>query len=201
MASTVVDQAEAMPRVHRDVLFEELDHPGIVASHGPVAQGGSCDPAGSTGLTLAQTMVRHQRLHVPVGVEGTRVGFNFAAFDMLISPAVVNEKLEELVGPAIQRIPVVVGEDQSFEILNVCERVACLDDSRSQVMRWTASDGRPDKVGQYRMVIGLKIDGSRVEGRQIFRVAGWGIALIVSDDVKRLLEKCGLSGVVYQRVD
>lgn len=34
MASTVVDQAEAMPRVHRDVLFEELDHPGIVASHG-----------------------------------------------------------------------------------------------------------------------------------------------------------------------
>nr|WP_297532747.1 DUF1629 domain-containing protein [uncultured Roseateles sp.] len=167
--------------------------------------GAPIDPSGSEIdariFTDGVPVPSQPRLHVPVGVEGTRVGFNFAAFDMLISPAVVNEKLEELVGPAIQRIPVVVGEDQSFEILNVCERVACLDDSRSQVMRWTASDGRPDKVGQYRMVIGLKIDGSRVEGRQIFRVAGWGIALIVSDDVKRLLEKCGLSGVVYQRVD
>lgn len=63
MVSAVVDQAEAMPRLHRDVLFEELDQPAIIESHGPVVQRESCDPAGSTSSTFAQAVVRRLRLH------------------------------------------------------------------------------------------------------------------------------------------
>ena len=140
-------------------------------------------------------------LQIPVGVHGARVGFNLAAFDMVVLPAAINQELQRLVGSSIQRIPVVIDEDDRFEILNVCELVECLDDSRSGVQRWTTMDGRPEKVGQYRMVVGLKIDGTLAQGRHIFRVAGWEIGLIVSDDVKRLFEDHDLTGVVYQRVD
>ncbi|SFR71262.1 hypothetical protein SAMN05428960_0358 [Mitsuaria sp. PDC51] len=140
-------------------------------------------------------------LVVPVDQDGERIGFNFAAFDMVVTPAAINEKLGSLAGAAIQRFPVLTDSDEAFEILNVCDLVECLDETRCHVTRWTPSDGRPEKIGEYRMVVGLKIDANRAAGHHIFRVAGWSIALIVSEDVKKLFENAGLSGVVYQRVD
>lgn len=63
VARTIVDQPEAMSRIDREVLVQELGHPGVVGSHGSVAQSGSGDPADSTGLALAQALVVNQRLN------------------------------------------------------------------------------------------------------------------------------------------
>lgn len=141
-------------------------------------------------------------LRLPLRRSGPEVDFNFCDFDMVVTPAKFNVELEALVGPAIQRVPVAIDAHASdFEILNVCELVPCLDESRSLFTKWTDQDGRPDKVGQIRMVAKLKIDPSIVLGHHLFRVAGWPIALIASQEVKSLFESRNLSGLRFEEVD
>lgn len=141
-------------------------------------------------------------LELPLRRNGDEVGFNFCDFDMVVTPAVLNAELETLVGTAIQRIPVMVeGRRDEFEILNICELVPCLDESRSLFTKWSDADGRPEKIGQFRMIAKLKIDPVVAECHQIFRVAGWPIALIVSEKVKNLFEARKVSGIRYERVD
>lgn len=141
-------------------------------------------------------------LTLPVRRSGDEVGFNFCDFDMVVTLSSLNAKLEALVGPAIQRIPVIVeGQREKFEILNACELVRCVDESRSLLSKWTVADGRPDKVGQFRMIAKLRIDSAAAGGHKFFRVAGWPIALIASEEVKRLFESNGVSGLKYERVD
>lgn len=141
-------------------------------------------------------------LTLPLRRNGDAVGFNFCDFDMVVTPAAVNAELEALTGSAIQRIPVTVDKrGDEFEILNVCELVQCVDESRSLLTKWTEADGRPEKVGQFRMIVKLRIDPVAANGHHIFRVAGWPIALLVSEEVKNFLEARKVSGLNYERVD
>lgn len=147
--------------------------------------------------------VSHQPpLTLPVRREGDEVEFNLCDFDMVVTPSSLNVDLESLVGPAIQRIPVVVeGRKDEFEILNVCDLVQCVDESRSLFTKWTEADGRPDKVGGFRMFAKLKIDPIAASGHDIFRIAGWPIALVVSEKVKSFFEMRNVSGVRFEQAD
>jgi hypothetical protein len=141
-------------------------------------------------------------LSLPLRRAGDELDFNFCDFDMVVTPSAFNAELETLVGSVIQRIPVIVdGRSDWFEILNICELVKCVDEARSVLTKWTAADGRPDKIGQYRMIVELKIDPAAAQDHQIFRIADWPIALIVSEKVKSLLEVRKVSGLRFQRVD
>jgi hypothetical protein len=141
-------------------------------------------------------------LRLPLRRSGPEVDFNFCDFDMVVTPASINAELEALVGPAIQRVPVMVdAKAAEYEILNVCELVSCFDESRSLFTKWTDADGRPDKIGHFRMVVKLKIDPLLADGHHLFRMAGWPIALIASQEVKRLFESRNLSGLKYEQVD
>jgi len=142
-------------------------------------------------------------LTIPVGQAGDEVDFNFCAFDMVVTPRVFNKELEKLVGKAIQRIPVTVeGKGDKYEILNVCDVVRCVDEAKTEyIEKWTAEDGRPDRTGTYRSIGGLKIDPAAARGHHIFRVYDWEIALIVSGEVKKLLEVRKITGLGFQRMD
>jgi hypothetical protein len=134
---------------------------------------------------------------------GEEVDFNFCDFDMIVTSSALNAELEELVGPSVvQRIPVSVGgHTNKFEILNVCELIQCIDETKSSVTKWTAADGRPEKISQIRMITELKINPQAALGHHIFRLAGWPIALIVSEEVKDLFDAKGVRGLNYERVD
>jgi hypothetical protein len=164
------------------------------------------DPSGSEvdprSFTQGVPVGPQPPLTLPIRREGREVDFNFCDFDMVVTPAVVNAELEELVGPAIQRIAVTVdGRADEFEILNVCGLVRCVDETRSLLTMWTDADERPEKVGQFRTIVKLKIFAAAADRHHIFRIAGWPIALIASEEVKGLLEDTGVSGVKYDRVD
>lgn len=69
----------------------------------------------------------------------------------------------------------------------------CIGESRSEeVWFYTASDSQPEKLGQYRNVVGLKIDPIHAEGRNIFRPWGWPVAMIVSERLKAAPERSSL---------
>jgi hypothetical protein len=65
---------------------------------------------------------------------------------------------------------------------------------------WRHEDNRPDKLGEYRAVYGMRIDPSKVGDARIFRPWGWRVALIISEDIKQAIESAGLTGTRFVEV-
>jgi hypothetical protein len=143
------------------------------------------------------------RLRVPVYHPGTSL--DFTRVDTGAIP-VVTEKvarvLTELVPGDVQLFPVEVdSRPEPYFLVNVTHLVKCIDDEASEEVRyWRPEDGRPEKVGQYRAVHGMRIDASKVVGAKVFRPWGWRVALIVSEDVKEALERTGATGLYFREV-
>ncbi len=141
-------------------------------------------------------------LTLPIARAGDVVDFNLAAFDMPVVRRRFNQALEDLVGDAIQRIPITVnGKSDEWEILNVCKTAICVDEVRTEyVMKWTEHDHRSDKAGQYRMLGGMKIDSSLVQALDIFRIENWRISIICSERVRFISEDMNIGGICFEQV-
>ena len=109
--------------------------------------------------------------------------------------------LASVAGEAVQCIPVIVDPSlERFEILNVLDLVECVDEERSEITKWTEDDGRPDKIGHYRMITKLVLNEKKISDHRIFRVAGWEVALIVDENIKLSLERKKVSGIRFDAV-
>lgn len=140
-------------------------------------------------------------LRVRLRRSGQPLQFAFGDFDMPVVSREVHDSLAQFEGDWIQLIPVMI-EDASEPhwILNVLHRRRCVDEERSEFMRWKSEDGRPDKTGQYRMFTKLVLDKEQASDAPIFRLDGWKTALIVSEDVKQAMEEGGSRGIRFEPV-
>ena len=68
--------------------------------------------------------------------------------------------------------------------------------------RWVPEDenDQPELAGQYRNVVGMRIDKSRVGDAKVFRPWGWPVVLVVSEDIKDALERTGATGLRFTEV-
>ncbi|MCP3063962.1 hypothetical protein LXT21_34825 [Myxococcus sp. K38C18041901] len=142
------------------------------------------------------------RLRIPVDVPGRTFDFTLAGISTPVVHVRVATLLTELAPEDVQVIPVEIpGQPEQYSILVATRLIECIDDAASrEVERWTAEDGRPEKVGQYRDVDGLRIDPSKVGDAKLFRTWGWSVALIVSEDLKLALEGLGVTGMRFTEV-
>lgn len=77
----------------------------------------------------------------------------------------------------------------------------CIDDARcGEARHWMPEDGQPEKVGQYHVVSGLRIDPTKGGDAHIFRTWGWTVALIVSEELKEAMEQAGITGPIFVEV-
>ncbi|WP_395837450.1 imm11 family protein [Archangium violaceum] len=99
----------------------------------------------------------------------------------------------------VQFIPVEVeGQTEPWFILNALQVIRCIDDARcEEVLYWLPEDNRPDKLGGYRNVRGLKVDPEKIGEAHIFRPWGWKVVLIVSEHLKRAMEDEGITGIKF----
>lgn len=162
---------------------------------------------------------------LPVTHQGPRVAFLLAAFDMPVVSTEVADILQSIAPADIQRFPVMVDPDiagyeiidckrarrpgylpdmelniAGYEIVNAVHQLKCVDEARSVFRKWGPQDHRSDKIGQYREIAKLVIDPARTEGRQIFRLWGSLVELIVSETVKQALEGVPNLGIVFAPV-
>lgn len=102
----------------------------------------------------------------------------------------------------VQLLPVQVeGQPEPYFILNALRIIRCIDDARCEEVRyWRPEDGDPDRVGQYRVVAGMRIDPSKVGDSHIFRPWGWSVALLVSERVRQAMEEEGITGTKFVEV-
>jgi hypothetical protein len=140
-------------------------------------------------------------LRVQLRRSGQPLQFTFADFDMPIVSQEVHHCLAKFDGDWIQLIPVIIEDvSDSYWILNVLQRRECVDEERSEFMKWKADDARPDKTGQYRMFAKLVLNKEQTSDAPIFRIDGWKTALIVSKDIKHAVEEGGSRGVRFEPV-
>jgi hypothetical protein len=102
----------------------------------------------------------------------------------------------------VQFIPVEVeGQTEPWFILNALQVIRCIDDARcEEVFYWQPEDGRPEKLGGYKNVRGLKVDVEKIGDAHIFRPWGWKVVLLVSEHVKQAMEAEGITGAKFIEV-
>lgn len=135
----------------------------------------------------------------PVDIPGQPLDFCWAAFSILVVSSRFVQLFERLGIREVQFIPAQVeAHPGPYFILNPLRILRCIDDARcEEVQYWKPEDGRPEKVGRYRVVAGLRVDATKVGDARIFRPWGWTVALIVSEDLKQSLEREGITGTHF----
>ena len=142
-------------------------------------------------------------LRIPLYRPGTPLEFDTAgAGQAPIVSGRVAAVFRELASRDIQLFPVEVqGQGEPFYLLNVVRTVRCIDDKAcAEVQRYTPEDGRPDRLGEYRAVSGLRIDRSKVGDARVFRLWGWHPPVIVDGELKDALERIGILGGRFDEV-
>lgn len=140
-------------------------------------------------------------LHTEAFRPGDALPFSLSSFAVPIVGVSLSEAIVRVADGDVQRLPVEIYGSPGFEVLNVLRVVRCLDERRSEFVKWTAQDHRADLAGQYRMVTRLRLDpGAIPADAHAFRVEGWLIALIVSERVKDAMEAVGCLGARFAPV-
>lgn len=133
---------------------------------------------------------------------GKCVDFTYADFGIPVVSCLLAEEIRAHCGDAVQLIPVQIDAvaGGSFFILNVLAEVDCLDGQRSDVQRYGADDGFPDKVGKPEMILKFVLDPSRVsETSHMFRLHDYRIALIVDEKLAVVLRAA--SGITLRQLE
>jgi hypothetical protein len=155
-------------------------------------------------LYLNEASIRFDgRLRVPILHPGSPLDFSLAdAGDFPVVTEMVASTLAELAPGDVQLYPVEVdSRPEPYFLVNVARMVKCIDEAASEEVRyWTPEDNRPDKLGQYRAVYGMRIDPSQVGDASVFRTWGYPRALLVAEDVKEALERTGATGLRFTEV-
>lgn len=139
-------------------------------------------------------------LNILVEEGAVPLDFTLGPFDMPVVKRCLAEMIENLAPAEVQRIPVRIGRLDDYEILNVLALCDGIDEERSEITRWRAEDGCPEKVGKYFGIGDLVLRGKDAGQFKIFRLKNWELPLIVCETIKRNLSKLGASGIDFKEL-
>lgn len=138
------------------------------------------------------------RIIFNIKIPGRPLDFTEAGFAIPLIHERVKELLERLAPTDVQFIPAEVeSHSNRFFVLNATRLIPCIDEARcSRIVRWKPEDDWPERVGEYRVVEGLRIDATKTNGARIFRTWGWPM-LIITEDIKEALERGAVTGTRF----
>jgi hypothetical protein len=135
----------------------------------------------------------------PLDIPGRPLDYSWAAFSIPVVHGRVVQVFNRLGIEDAQFIPArIEGQAKPYFILNALRIIRCVDDARcGRVEYWEPEDEQPEKLGEYRVVSGLRVDPTKVGEARIFRPWGWRVALVVSEDIKQAMEHEGITGTRF----
>lgn len=157
-------------------------------------------------FTRCQSYENTDLLIFDVSSDGIPVDFNLANFNIPVVSKRLGDLLFDIAPKQIQRIPVAIGSDRNWEILNLLSEVDCLDHSRSTIdyfstdLKDASVQKHPDMAGKPRGIRTLCIDAERTKGHEIFRITDWTVPIVVSESIKLAIEGSGFSGARFECV-
>jgi hypothetical protein len=181
-------------------LLEDVYVPGAWALRSPVDDKGErLNPWQFHKGRRAELTIRPR---LPLARPGHPVDFSQTGLGITVVHARVVAIFERLGVRDVQFIPASVeSQTETYFILNINRVIKCIDDRAcEEVVYWTPEDEQPAKVGEYRLVRGLRIDRSKVGDAHIFLPWGWYVAIIISEELKQALERERITGVKFTEV-
>ncbi|HRF50603.1 MAG TPA: hypothetical protein PLC98_23445 [Anaerolineales bacterium] len=111
----------------------------------------------------------------------------------------------------VQVFPLVLRRERTgepvpgFFVANVVETIDCVDRDASKggiytkesYPNWTKN---PEKLGRFKVFDGLVLSRAAMNGHAIFRVAGWPLAIVVTEAFVRAAEEAGLTGCQFREM-
>lgn len=135
---------------------------------------------------------------IPVTHTGRVLEFSLTSFAVPVATKKLADALCALAGSDVQCIPVSIAEQKGMVVLNALRVLRCLDEARSEFVKWTRQDHRPDLAGQYRQITKLVLDAKAIPSdAQVFRIEGSLVELVVSERVKDVMEFVGCKGAKF----
>jgi hypothetical protein len=129
---------------------------------------------------------------------GRVLDFTLTSFNVPVVRGRVADAVRGVAGSDVQCLPVDIAGQPGMIALNALRVVRCLDETRSEFIKWTNEDRRADLAGQYRQVTKLVLAHDAVPtDAHFFRVEGWLVALVVSEAVKEAMEGIGCLGAKF----
>jgi hypothetical protein len=159
------------------------------------------EPVGSSGEVDARRFTRceiyaahDETLRIPILKYGEQPDFAYGAFDLPVVSPSLGRRLQEFAPESVELIPAVADEVER-KILNVLACVDAIDEQRTVGEKWPSDTLREDRAGQYRTIVHLFLDVSRLGGHHVFRVGGWQVALVISETLAKQLSADEMNGV------
>jgi hypothetical protein len=138
---------------------------------------------------------------VPVTHIGHVLDFSLTSFGVPIATSQIADVVAAVAKDDVQVVPVNIAGQSGMAVLNALRVVHCVDEARSEFIKWTKDDHRSDLMGAYRQVTNLVLDRVRIPAdAHFFRVGGWVVALIVSEAVKTAIERLSVTGTKFDAV-
>ncbi|MFE8603937.1 imm11 family protein [Archangium violaceum] len=181
-------------------LRDDLYHPGRWHLRSPVDEHGQ--KINPWQFTEGRQLDPQGSIRFPVKPDGVELEFTQSSFSIPVLHRRVVQLFERLGIQDVQFLPAEVqGHAGPWFILNALRVIRCIDETRCREVRhFKPEDGQPERVGEYRVVSGLRIDPTKAGGARVFRPWGWRMVLLVSDDIKQALEREGITGPVFTEV-
>ena len=182
-------------------LTDDMTRPGRWELGTPINEHGQ--EFGSLLFMAGKPVHVEGQLQLPVVHPGQALDFSFAdAGGFPVVSQRVASVLSEMAPGDVQLFPVRVdSRSEPYLLVNVARTVKCIDDEASEeVQYWKPEDGEPERIGDYRVVAGMRIDPTQVGGAKVFRPLGWKVVLVVSEDIKEALERTGATGTEFREV-
>jgi hypothetical protein len=181
-------------------LRSDMRIPGRWVLKSPIdEQGAEVEP---WQFTESRVLEVQSQLRLPVSHPGRELDFSLTGLGVVVVHGRVVQLFERMGIQDVQFLPAQVeGHSGPYFILNTLRVIRCIDDARCEEVRyWKPENGQPEKVGEYRVVAGMRIDPTQVGDARIFRPWGWPVALIVSEDLKQAMEAEGVTGAQFIEV-
>ncbi|HVG62628.1 MAG TPA: DUF1629 domain-containing protein [Hyalangium sp.] len=176
-------------------LFDNMRIPERWALRSPVDEiGQEVDP---WQFGKGRRLELQDTLRLPVARTGRALDFTSTGLAIPIVSRRMVSLFERLgLQHQVQFFPAQVeGQAEPYFILNILRVIRCIDEARSEeIHHWKPEDGNPEKVGQYRVVSGMRIDPTQVGDAHIFRPWGWRVVIVVSEYLKQAMEEEGITG-------
>ena len=144
-----------------------------------------------------------RNLEIELYEEGEEMDFTLSE---VYSIPIVSDKVKRELDcfPEVAFLPLTVKRAVSqkpYFAMIVKKALECVDERRSEFQKFEVNDPvRPDKAGDYRGFMSLKVSPDCIASIDIFRIRRFETAIIISENVKAKLEGVGTTGLDMEAV-
>ena len=144
----------------------------------------------------------NEPLSVAISRQGHPLEFTLTSFGVPIVTTRLAMKVDRVAHADMQQILTSVDGSTGYVALNVTRLVACVDEARSEFVKWTSQDHRADLAGQYRAIHKLCLDSANIPpDAHFFRVANWTVGIMISDLFRETMVAANCCGAKFLELE